>query len=241
MFTPLIPFMEIESGGCVINNNKNKNEETEEFIYLEYNNKIFKLQVILWPFSVDKAINEYIKRMSSDKIQLMSEREIKNKDRIKISEVGKFRLKKRLIKTNNSLCTETSYLLSTLKEKEKNRTITSKDLDYLVNSLYGWDDDLSISDNEQIINILFEHVNIRLLDEYMINKQTFSYIINNVDKILNNSNNKSKVINELKNILTSAEDNREKIYYLEIQDNFNSGCEFYQEYYKTEKQKKKVK
>lgn len=241
MFTPLIPFMEIESGGYVIKNNKDKKDETEEFIYLEYNNKIFKLQVILWPFSVDKAIDEYIKRIPSGKIELMSDRKIKKNYRVNISKAGKFRLKNKLIKTDNSLCLKTSYLLSTLKEKEKNRTITSKDLDFLFNSVNGWDDDLSISDKDQIINILFEHVNIKLVDEYIIDKQIFSYIINNIDKILNNSDNKSEVINELENILSSSEDNSEIISYLEIQDKFNSALDFYQAYYKKDKQKQKVK
>lgn len=241
MFASLIPLMEIESGGFEITNKKNKKDKSEKFIYLEYNNKIFKLEVNLWPFSVDKAIEEYKKRIDSKKLEIMSEKQIKNKDVLKISKVGKFRLKNKLIRTNNSLCIKRGFLLNILLKKQNDRSVTDEDLDFLFNSLCSRTEDLSICDIEQIIDILFENVNIRLVDKYIINKQTFSYIINNVDRVLNNSNNKDKVINELENILSIAEDNSDKISYLEIQDKINPTLEFYQEYSKENKQQKKVK
>ena len=139
------------------------------------------------------------------------------------------------------MCLKKGYLLSILEEKQNNRIICNKDLENLSNSLHNFGGDLRDYDIYYIIYILFRNVKIRWVDEYIISKQIFKYTIKNIDKILDNSEDKSKVIYGLEKILSIAASNSVKIYFLEIEDKFNSTLDFYQERYEKENQNKKIK
>ena len=254
MFVPLIPLMEIESGGFEITNKKNKRKESDDFIYLLRNGNIFKVKVKLDFYEVECALVNYMLKIGPNNFKIESEKEINKrgieKDLLKY--IGKFRLEKNMLKTKNYLVPKETTLFNLLVKKSTNVIVTANDLEQLETIVYlakedttqpGIIEEVDMSEKDvlEVIYKMFDFVDIEVVDNYFVNKNVVNKTIDNIEKIFGNNETAQKLLCDLKYIITSSNENKQNIIGLKLQNKFNEAIDLYEENSKKNNSKKKVK
>lgn len=225
MFVPLIPFMEIESGGykSTYRKKQKQNDKSNKYIYLLNDDKILKLLVYVNPVLVRKLFEKLIDNMDEKQFKIVDRKTMYKLNLLMpMPYVGKYKLENRVIKTENfkvPFGTDDNcsflYLLNSIYD---NISLTREDIidlnhyktkyihKFCFTSLKNLQDKQTKICAE-IIQELLANIEIYVLEEYDKNKlsQSLEYI--DFITTMENLNIKETLI-KLKEILTEAEANK---------------------------------
>lgn len=204
-----------------------------DYIYLMNENELLKFKVELNHMDVVNVLEKYIDSQKQFDMCILNEKDAKaTKIPLKfLYYLGNYRLNNYLVKTKNYLVPEQTKFLNIITEKYKDSIIVSRDLNKLNNIMFDAqcdEDDVT----QNLIDLLFDSVNVELVERFEMNLGELENTINNIRTLLQNSRECQLVLSQLKYILEESKTNKEYITKLGLEYKFNKAIE---------KQKQKVK
>lgn len=226
----LLPFIMEYEGPLNSKLVKEKKENTKklnfyDYIYLMNGNELLKFKVELNHMDVVNALEDYINTQDQYKKVIMSEKEAQ-KTNIPLKffyYLGKYKLENNKLKTKNYLVPKQTIFLEYLTEKYKDEVVSHEDLcnlSELKEDAIEYEEDIEL----KLIDGLFDNIDIELVDKYVITESEIDNTIINIENLLDNEE-AAVVLHKLKWMLESANDNKNNIATLGLQEKFNSAIE----------------